>query len=193
MTQNMRLAIHRGEFIDPAWVDRLVDHFAGYYFTALEAYEGDPATAPPVWHLAHRAAAEADIVALRQLLLGVNAHINYDLVLSLAEMLEPEWLALSDARRADRYLDYCHVNHIIACTVDAVQDQVLEPAMPLLDLLDKLFGPLDERLISSLLTGWRENVWRNALQLLKTSDAGQRQQVLKTVEEDALRLGELLG
>jgi len=193
MTENMRLAIRQGEFIDPAWVDRLVDHFAGYYFVALEAYERDPLSAPLVWQIAHRAAVEANMLALRKLLLGVNAHINYDLVLSLVDMLTPEWPELPGARRDDRYLDYCHVNQIIGCTVDAVQDQVLEPAMPLLDLFDKLLGPLDERMISSLLAGWRENVWRYALQLLETDDPQQKKKVLQAMEWDALKIGEMIG
>ena len=192
MTENMRLAIRQGEFIDPAWVDRLVDHFAGYYFVALEAYERDPLSAPLVWQIAHRAAVEANMLALRKLLLGVNAHINYDLVLSLVDMLTPEWPELPGARRDDRYLDYCHVNQIIGCTVDAVQDQVLEPAMPLLDLFDKLLGPLDERMISSLLAGWRENVWRYALQLLETDDPQQKKKVLQAMEGDALKIGEMI-
>jgi hypothetical protein len=193
MTQNMRLAISQGEFIDPAWVDRLVDHFAGYYFTALDAYERDPSLAPPVWQLAHRLAAEPDVLALRKLLLGVNAHINYDLVLSVVDLLAPDWTSLSADRRDERYLDYCHVNQIIGCTIDAVQDQVLEPAMPGLDLIDRLLGSLDERLISSLLTAWRENVWGYALQLLDATDPQQKQQVLQAVEGDALKIGELIG
>jgi hypothetical protein len=193
MTENMRLAVRQGEFLDPAWVDRLVDHFAGYYFIALEAYDSDPASAPPVWQLAHRTAADPQALALRKLLLGVNAHINYDLVLSLVDMLAPEWPGLSADRRDERYLDYCHVNQVIGCTVDAVQDQVLEPAMPVLDLIDRLLGPLDERMISSLLAAWREDVWHNAIQLLDTRDARKRREVLQSVEDNALKISEMIG
>jgi hypothetical protein len=193
MTQNMRLAIRQGEFLDPVWTDRLVDHFAGYYFTALESYEREPASAPAVWQLAHHTAADAEALALRKLLLGVNAHINYDLVLSVVDMLSPEWPGLQADRRAERYLDYCHVNQIIGCTVDAVQDQVLEPVMPGLDLIDRLLGPLDERMISSLLAAWRENVWLNAIQLLETTDERRRREVLQAVEADALKIGEMIG
>ena len=39
MTRNMLAAIHRRDFHDPVWVGRLLDHFAGYYFAALDAYE----------------------------------------------------------------------------------------------------------------------------------------------------------
>jgi hypothetical protein len=193
MTQNMQSAIVQGDFGDGEWVDRLLNHFAEYYFVALDAYERDRVSAPPVWQLAHDAALEGRDVALQQLLLGVNAHINYDLVLAVADMLGPEWDRLSDTERNVRYVDYCHVNEIIGQTIDAVQDQVLEPAMPSMALVDRLLGNLDERLISRIITGWREAVWENAVRLLEAQDPDARALLLQRVEEDALHLGALIG
>ena len=193
MTHNMRDAVQQDEFRDPGWVDHLVDHFAGYYFVALEAYEQNPAAAPPVWQLAHQAARDPQVVALQNLLLGVNAHINYDLVLTLVDMLKPEWGKLTDSQQDDRYVDYCHVNEVIGCTIDAVQDQVLEPAMPVMDLIDRLCGSLDERLISSLLANWRENVWSNAVRLLETAEALTYASLVDEMEQDAIRIGEAIG
>ncbi len=193
MTENMQSAVAQGEFADSAWVDRLLRHFAGYYFVALDAYERDHASAPAVWQLAHDAALEGRELALQQLLLGVNAHINYDLVLTLADMLEAEWAGLSDEARRLRYMDYCHVNAIIGQTIDAVQDQVLEPAMPTMALVDRLFGDLDERLISRIITDWRESVWDHAAHLLDTHDPAMRAVLIKSVEDDALRRGSMIG
>jgi hypothetical protein len=193
MTSNMRVAIQQGEFRDPRWVDQLIDHFAGYYFVALEAYEQDPASAPPVWQLAHQAAQDPGLVALQKLLLGVNAHINYDLVLTLVDVLRPEWIELADAQRAARYADHCRVNEVIGYTIDAVQDQVLEPAMPVMDIIDKLFGPFDEKLISSMLGHWRENVWRHAMRLLETPDMDGQASLVRECELEAIRMGERIG
>lgn len=191
MTCNMRAAVRQGEFLDPLWVDRLIDHFASYYFVALEAYDRDPAAAPRVWQQAHRLASDPRSTALQKLLIGVNAHINYDLVFSTADMLQPEWGALSQEQRAVRYADYRRVNEIIGRTVDAVQDQVLEPAMPVMDLIDRLCGLLDEKLISALLARWRENVWRYTLRLLQAAQT-ERQQLAQTVEREALATGKLI-
>lgn len=189
MTNNMRTSLRQGEFRDPDWVSRLLVNFAGYYFVALQAYDQDPASAPPVWRQAHQAAIEAGVPALQKLLLGVNAHINYDLVFSLVDLLRPEWAGLSPAQRQARYTDHCHVNEVIGCTIDAVQDQVLEPAMPAMDLFDRLLGPLDERLISALLTRWRENVWQNAIRLLEAPEASEQDRLLHEVEQKALQMG----
>jgi hypothetical protein len=193
MTRNMRIAIEQDEFYDVAWVDHLVEHFASYYFVALEAYERDPAAAPRVWQQAHQATQDPEILALQKLLLGVNAHINYDLVLSMVDVLGPEWADLSEEQRARRYADYCHVNEVIGCTIDAVQDQVVEPAMPVMDLIDRLFGPLDEKMISGLLARWRENVWRYAVQLLEAEEEQAYARLIGEVEQDAIRTGDFIS
>ena len=192
MTRNMLSAIRQQEFNDTAWVDELLHRFADYYFVALDAYEQDAMQAPPVWQVAHNAARQARGLPLQELLLGVNAHINYDLVLTLVDMLQPEWENLSEEQRVSRYTDHCHVNDVICGTIDAVQDQVIEPTMPVMDLIDKLLGPLDERLISHLITGWREQVWQNAMQLLQTREAEERARILRQVEDDALQFGRLM-
>ena len=192
MTRNMKSALQQQEFNDAAWVNELLHHFANYYFTALDAYEQDAQQAPPVWKVAHDAARTAQVLPLQELLLGVNAHINYDLVLTLVDLLQPEWDNLSEEQRVSRYTDHCHVNDVIGGTIDAVQDQVLEPAMPVMDLIDKLLGPLDEKLISHLISGWREQVWQNAVQLLQTREAEERLRFLRQVEEDALQFGRLI-
>ncbi len=193
MTQNMLAAIARRQFDDPPWVDRLLNDFADYYFVALAAYQQNPAAAPPVWQVAHTAASDPDTTPLQKLLLGVNAHINYDLVLTLADLLRPEWQQLPADRRESRYRDYCGVNDIIGSTINAVQDQILEPAMPVMALIDKLLGPLDERLISRLITHWREQVWLHALQLLESGDSHAQSRIILQVETEALKIGELIS
>lgn len=192
MTENMLAALQRQDFKDPVWVRKLLERFAEYYFTALQVYDENPLSAPPVWQIAHHFAQDPDAWALQKLLLGVNAHINYDLVLTLEELLEVEWGGLTADGRAERYLDYCTVNDIIAQTVDAVQDQVLEPAMPWMDLFDKLLGHEDERLISSMLTNWRKIVWDYAVMLLNTDIAGEQAYILQQVEAHAIKLSRVI-
>ncbi|MBP7692277.1 MAG: hypothetical protein KA764_10185 [Anaerolineales bacterium] len=192
MTQNTLAAIQRDEFNDPEWVGRLLHRFADYYFAAERAYAHDPASAPRVWQLAHAAAADPELAALRKLLLGVSAHINYDLVLTLVDVLQPEWAGLAEAQRAGRYADHRRINAIIGRTIDAVQDQVLEPAAPALEIIDALLGPVDELLISQLLARWRETVWHNAARLLALEEAAARIALIAAIEQNALDLGAVI-
>jgi hypothetical protein len=193
MTRNVLEAIEGGEFHDPAWVKGLMERFAAYYFVAVEAYDRSPDAAPAVWQFAHQVSLSPDSLPLQKVLTGVNAHINYDLVLCLADVLAPEWGGLSDDARAARYRDHCHVNAVIGRTIDAVQDQVLEPSMPVMSLVDALFGSLDERLVSRLITNWREEVWQNATRMLCSADPAERDAVASEVEEAALRIGRLIA
>lgn len=193
MTRNMVAAINQQEFQDSEWVNRLLRHFADYYFTALDAYQRDPVSAPGVWQLAHNAASDTNISAFQNLLLGVNAHINYDLVLALVDILRPEWENLSESQRITRYSDHCHVNNVIGRTVDAVQNQLLDPNMPLMELIDKLLGPVDEIIVSHLITHWRETVWEHALRLLAAQDADEQARLAGHIHDEALKIGELIS
>jgi hypothetical protein len=193
MTRNMLEAISQDEFNDSAWVDALLHRFADYYFNALEAYERDAQQAPPVWQMAHDAAVHAEGLPIQELLLGVNAHINYDLVLSLVDLLQPEWEGLTEEALAKRYNDHCRVNDVIGSTIDAVQDQILDPVMPGMEILDRLLGPLDEKLVSHLLSDWREQVWEHAMRVLRSTGTDERESYLRQIEDEALKLGRLIG
>jgi hypothetical protein len=192
MTGNVLVAIAQRDFIDSEWVDRLLHHFAEYYFVSLDVYEENAAGAPAVWQLAHSAANDPNLNAVQKLLAGVNAHINYDLVFALADLLRPEWAGLSEAMRVSRYEDHCRINAVIAKTIDAVQDQIIEPSMPAMKLIDDLMGPADEMVISRLITHWRDNVWKHALLLLETDDPETIEASRKRIEASAIETGELI-
>lgn len=192
MTENMLTAVHQQQFQDNPWVHTLTHRFADYYFTALAAYESQQPTTPQVWQLTFTAALDAQTYTLQNLFLGVNAHINYDLVLTVVELLEAEWAALSPAERTRRYQDFIQVNEIIARTVDAVQDTVVEAYTPRLDWLDRLMGPVDEWLVSKMIGQWREEVWQTAVILLNTPTPAQREPIHKEMEARALKIARML-
>jgi len=193
MTVNTRAAIDTSEFRDPPWVDRLLHRFADYYFEALNAYENDADTTPRVWRLAHEAARHDQVWALQNLLLGVNAHINFDLVLTLEELLRDQWPTINDAKRSQRHEDYLHVNAIIARTIDAVQDEILKPDMPLMGVLDTLMGPVDEFFISRFIIRWRDRVWSRAVALLDAQSAEERDWMLLQLEEHVMTIAQAIA
>jgi hypothetical protein len=192
MTANMHTAIGSRSFEDVAWVDQFLRRFAEFYFDALAAWESDASQAPRVWQLAHESTRRADAAILQHLLLGVNAHINYDLVLTVDELLAGEWHAMLPHERATRHRDYCRVNDIIASTIDAVQDDILSPSIPLASLLDRVMGRLDEYLISRLITSWRDHTWESAIALVDAPDADARTRIIGEVEHRALRMADLI-
>ena len=186
MTENMLQAVEAGQFHDSRWVDSLLHRFAEYYFDALQAYENDPAQAPRVWVKVHDAAHTPSTQVIQNLLLGVNTHINYDLIFTLVDLLNPEWEHLSLLERDQRHADHNRVNRIIAQTIDTVQDQVIETLVPEMDLVDRFMGPLDEWMISELITHWRDDVWQQAVDLLETDEPGLHQQKIDAIEQRTL-------
>src|SRR5258707_11313180 len=88
-TRAVRDALHAGRFSDPEWVERWDVAFADRYLDALTADSaGAPVSRP--WAVAFRAAREQPAApALRHVLLGMNAHINYDLPQALLAVISP--------------------------------------------------------------------------------------------------------
>jgi hypothetical protein len=190
MTGNMLVAVDQGEFHDAAWVARLLDLFADYYFVALDAYQHDDTTTPAVWRLAHDTALQQQSPIIQDLLLGINAHINYDLVLALVDMLEPDWQSLAPEQQTQRYQDHSHVNDIIAGTIDSVQQQVVAPDDRWMGLVDWMLGPLDEHVAARLIRQWREDVWRRAMDMLAAADPDERADLRRLLAAQSLERGE---
>jgi hypothetical protein len=170
----------RGGFRDPEWVERWDVAFADLYLDALEAAEaGRPPPEP--WAVAFGAAEGDRLPPLRHVLLGMNAHINYDLaqslvaVISAAEFDDPQVLA---GRRADHE----HIDQVLVSRVGA-EDSELEALSGGRSLVDRLLQPLNRQGTKRFLKESRAKVWANARLL----DAARRQ----GAEAYAARLAEL--
>jgi Family of unknown function (DUF5995) len=113
----------RGGFRDPEWVERWDVAFADLYLDAVtDAQAGGRPPAP--WAVAFSAGERDGLPPLRHVLLGMNAHINYDLaqsllaVISPAEFEDPELLA-------SRHADHEHIDQVLVTRVGA-EDTELE-------------------------------------------------------------------
>jgi hypothetical protein len=174
MTSAMCGALTSEHFEDPDWVDALLERFAVYYFDATAAWERGDADTPLPWTLAHRATTSRRATTLQLLFAGVNAHINYDLVLTLVDLLDGEWAGHDERSLGIRRRDYDRVNDVITATVDEVQDEVLERHAPALDVVDRILWRADEWLAVRMLTSWRTSVWRRAVRILEHGDPSAR-------------------
>ncbi len=78
-TVAVKAEIERGAFVDGDWTERWDIAFADLYLDALDEWNAT-GSAPGPWRIAFQAAnATPRVPPLRHLLLGMNAHINYDL------------------------------------------------------------------------------------------------------------------
>lgn len=189
MTANMLDSLTGLDYQDAAWVNRLLHRFADYYFDAVDAYESG-GRCPEVWHMALEASVRDDYHPLQHLFLGINAHINYDLAFAIADVTE-DWTDLEEELRSVRRADHDSVNLIIARTVDEVQSTIIAPLSPALGLVDRLLGRADEWAFSSLVAGWRDAVWVDAVELMEAVDA-DRGKVVERIETRARETADLV-
>ena len=157
-TRAIGQAVDDGAFEDPEWMAAWDVEFAGRYLWALEAHRRDPATAPAPWRLAFGARARLRPEA--HVLLGVNAHINFDLPQSLVAMIPPADFG-DPIQLASRQRDHERVDDVLAARVDD-EDLVLERAGGRRTAVDRLLSPANRAASRLFLREARNKVWANA-------------------------------
>jgi hypothetical protein len=192
MSRNMYASIEEKHFSDPDWVSSLLVRFSDYYFDALDLYQSNHPNVPSVWKQAHDAAKNSDTHVLQNLLLGINAHINYDLPLALYDCMQGEWPHLQKENIELRKNDHEIVNKVIASSIDDVQDSIIKPIFPTIAVLDKLMGRMDEWLLSKMITSWRTDVWHISQLLLGAQTPELWEEIRQRQEQQVLNRGEQL-
>jgi hypothetical protein len=192
MTEQMYQAVNQGRFKDGTWVMILLERFADYYFDALDQYNHKEKFTPKVWHFVHDSSDHSRMHVLQHLFLGINAHINYDLVLTLHDVISDEWCSMDESMKALRFHDHCIVNDIIAETIDEVQDKVVERYAPSMDIIDKGMGRLDEKIFEWLIRRWRGEVWKDFLKYIQCNEEKNRTLFRHSLERKVMRRARII-
>jgi hypothetical protein len=159
-------AVDDGGFEDPAWVERWDVAFAELYLDALDAHLSG-GTPPRPWRLAFDA--PADLPALRLVLLGINAHVNYDLPQALLAVITDEDFA--DTRLMDRRRrDHERIDGVLAGRVAAEDEELASRSAR--SLLDRALQPLNRVASKRFLREARLKVWHNTTELQVARLAG---------------------
>jgi len=151
-----------GGFLDPAWTERWDLAFADLYLEALERWNED-GSAPGPWQVAFETGRTGPrLPPIRHLLLGMNAHINYDLPQALLSVISDEGFGDREllARRAR---DHEHIDRILVERVPE-EDRLLQASELPGDRtwLDRALTPLNRSGTKRFLKEARAKVWRNA-------------------------------
>ncbi len=149
--------------------------FAQRYFDAYDAYHNGQPTPEP-WRIAFEHADSGKSTVGEDLLLGMNAHVNYDLAFSAYTMQLPQM------GQKDEY--------------DRVNDAFWNVPIPQGNEFDRRYeagqqrdpesnlSTADEATVE-LLISWREAAWYNAVQLANAPNDAARQLVADRIERDA--------
>jgi len=182
-TRAVQVELEAGGFLDRAWVERWDVAFADLYLDALETAEAGGQPSEP-WAVAFGAASQDGFPPLRHVLLGMNAHINYDLAQSLLTVITDEELDDPElvARRA---ADHRHIDDVLAARVGA-EDAELEALSQGRSRSDRLLAPFNRLATKRFLKESREKVWANTRQLSLARRAGPQAYATRLTELERL-------
>ena len=177
-------AVDGAAFEDPRWVEAWDVAFAELYLRALDADLAGAGGVPPVprpWRLAFDA--PASLPPLRRVLLGINAHINYDLPQALLTVISDEDFddpVLLDRRRRD----HARIDGVLSARVAAEDDELGRLAAP--SLLDRALTPLNRLSSRRFLREARQKVWLNTTELQQARAAGGGRYEVRLAELEVL-------
>jgi hypothetical protein len=112
VTQEVDAGLKTQSFSDAPFMERLDVSFAGLFFSALEAYERDPAGAPSAWTPLFMQRSRHGIAPLQFAFAGMNAHINRDLPVALVATSEAFRVELSE--RSPEHGDFERINALLS-------------------------------------------------------------------------------
>jgi hypothetical protein len=178
-----KAGIEGGTFQRPDLIGRLDVIFFNRYLDALDRFERGLAVPGP-WRVALQSAAASQPTVLQHLLLGCNAHMNFDLALSVAESCPIDQLPALEP-------DFTTMNRVLSGLLDDVRGD-LERVWPGLGLLDRIAGEAEDRIIGFSMEKARAFGWALAGELARAGEAERRSRVA-AAEVVAVTLGTMLA
>jgi hypothetical protein len=162
VTEAVRDALAAHRFADPLFIPRLDPAFANLYFNA---YFNAPDGAPPcAWQPLLDARGRSDVLPLQFALAGMNAHIDRDLMIAVADACVE--LGIAPDRDSPQYRDYLLINELLATELQALEAGYVPPAVSAGDRA--LGGPGDLAALWSLEAA-RDVAWSRAESLFALS------------------------
>jgi hypothetical protein len=157
-------AVEHARFEDPDWVSGWDVAFAELY---LNAHDADLAgeRVPRPWRLAFDASPE--LPALRHVLLGINAHVNYDLPQALLAVISDDDFG-DEVLMARRRRDHERIDGVLAGRV-AAEDGELATGK---SMRDRVLTPLNRLGSKRFLRESRQKVWHNTAELQRARRDG---------------------
>jgi hypothetical protein len=154
MTTQVLKGIQQKKFEDNPRMILLDIAFATRYLDAWENYsKGKKCTNS--WYLAFEATKNKDLLILQHIFLGMNAHINLDLGISVASIMP--YRKINPLKK-----DFENINTVISSINQKVQDSLNKICYPV-NLIDKLSNGKDNVILDFAISKARETSWATAV------------------------------
>lgn len=182
VTEKIREGIARGDvFQDNARMEKLDVIFANRYLKALWQYDnGKEAETSRGWKVAFNVAKLfPSKVILQEMLVGINAHVNYDLGISADEVMAGK--DIQDLKK-----DFNAINKILGALVDDVKEDISKLSPRFHWILRHMVG--EDVMVNFSLRIARQEAWGFAKDLHKSSGK-EKEALLEKKNEEIAKLG----
>tara|TARA_R110002050_G_scaffold164602_3_gene294756 strand:- start:140 stop:892 length:753 start_codon:yes stop_codon:yes gene_type:complete len=151
VTVRIKQGILNNEFENNERMEKLDVLFANRY---IDAYDCSGLKKPftSSWKNAFEAAQTGKFLIMQHLLLGINAHINLDLGIAVAETVG------EDGELMDFENDFNKINEILASMIADVEAKIISVS-PLFGLLDKFGKGREDKLVNFSINIARDGAW----------------------------------
>lgn len=194
----LRKNIQRDRFVDSDWTEAICCRMAEMYFEAFEQYENDPENTPQSWKICFDTSIAKQNNLLQDALLGMNAHINYDLPICVYDImghfndLAPGEIPIPFDRGLNnilqkRYFDFLMINQIAWESIELIQDVLCERFSNAIRILNKLSFNVSKKLVEQIIVEYRDKAWGNSIILLSTKNKVELKEVKTFVDRVAVK------
>lgn len=194
----LRRNVAAGRFLDSEWAEVICCSMADFYLVADRAYIEGPESCPEPWRICFDRAFRGDTNLLQDMLLGMNAHINYDLpfcthetLLAFEDVPVDESELGFDRNLKRRYYDFLLVNQIAWETIPLIQDESTWRYAKLLGIANRISFRQSRKVTQKLINDYRDRAWGHAL-LLAVARDDARPSLVRFLSDFALDAAQLV-
>ena len=194
ITQRVAVEVGRpdGPFQEPVWISRLAGRFCARYLETLGWALAGTAQDTSAWASAYDSVDAVGMPPVQHALLGLSAHINFDLAIGIHATIVDHGHADDRAMIARYKHDHDHVNTLLDASIPEAFDRLIKRHHCATTLWLDRGRRLTRWCTMELLARWRAQVWVEVEALLAARTGAQRARVLRRIGARAARIGALL-
>jgi hypothetical protein len=154
VTLAIKQGVAQGFFDDGPRMERLDTVFADRFLAARQTFlaGGQPSRC---WRVAFEATKSDQLIIIQDLLVAMNAHINFDLGIAAAQVCPGDSIATLQG-------DFDKINQLLAKLLPAAE-AVVGRFSPLIGLLDQIGGRDETQILNFSMDAARADAWNHAL------------------------------
>ncbi len=164
-------------FNDIKKLDKLDEYFASLYFKPMLQYlENEEMQKPWQTYLKYCTSKKRFRISFLEMILGINAHINCDLVISLVDL------------KYNEQSDFLIINRILNEVTTEVLRFLAYNDLDIIGFSGIVFKELVKNEFEKIIVMWRDNAWKNAKKIIQEEPENYKEKLSNETEKIAEKL-----